>query len=139
MKRPSGFRGELVLLAFFLACWLVGILGLLDYVPLAGNLSLGLYPFYSLAAALGWLSGNVYVQRSRRAARRLRSALLVFYVLGPQGLVYVVRAMAPASDQAAAPLVPLYSFGVFTVLFLVPLALRSDPPPDLKIGSRRRE
>lgn len=130
-------RVELVLLAFFLACWLVGILGLLEIVPLAGNLSLGLYPLYSVAAALGWLFGNVYVTRTSRTPSRSRGPLFALYLLCPQGVVYLLRAMAPASVQAAAPLVPLYSFGVYTVLFFVPLTLRSGPRRDLKIGKRR--
>jgi hypothetical protein len=32
--------------------------------------------------------------------------------------------MAPVADQRAAPLVPLWAFGVFSILFLVPVTMK---------------
>ena len=36
--------------------------------------------------------------------------------------------MAPWSDQHAAPFVPLYAFGVFSILFLVPVTMKFPRP-----------
>jgi len=123
-------RLEVALVSLFFACWSVAALAGLGLLDLAGGLPLSLYPLYSIAAALGWIFGNVYVMRSRTVPRRLRRRVLLVYFLGPPGIVYALRAMAPVEDQLLAPLVPLYSLGVYTALFLVPVVLR---PP------RRRE
>jgi len=93
-------------------------------VPLAGSLDLGFYPFYAIAAVSGWLAGNVYVARSAGLPRELRRRVLLVYLVGPPGLLYLLRAMAPEAAQMAAPLVPLYAFGVFAVFFYVPVTLR---------------
>ncbi|HEX5758484.1 MAG TPA: hypothetical protein VF121_04780 [Thermoanaerobaculia bacterium] len=117
-------RLELVLLALFLACWAVDVLALAGLVPLAGSLPLSLYGLYGLAAALGFLAGNLYVQRSRDLPRPLRRRLLLVYLSAPLGIVFLLRAMAPVAEQRAAPLVPLYALGVFAVFFLVPVSMR---------------
>jgi len=125
-RHPRMIRLEIALVGLFFACWAVAALGSLGAADLAGALALPLYPLYSIAAGLGWLSGNVYVLRSRAVPGKLRRRVLAVYFLGPPGIVYLLRAMAPMPEQEAAPLVPIYSFGVFAVLFLVPLVLR--PP-----------
>jgi hypothetical protein len=116
-------RLEPALIGLFLASWLGALLGQLSVLALAGSLPLGLYPFYSLAAALGWVAGNVYVHRRRRVPAPLWRRLLLIYLVGPPGILYLVREMAPAADQALAPLVPLLGFAVFGVFFAVPVTL----------------
>jgi hypothetical protein len=122
-------RLEIVLVGLFFACWAAAALGSLGLVGLAGALPLSLYPLYSIAAGLGWISGNVYVTRSRTVPRRLRRRVLWVYFLGPPGIVYLLRAMAPAREQLTAPLVPVYALGVYAALFLVPVVLK---PPKRK-------
>ena len=117
-------RLETILLALFLAGWTVVVLNWLRLVSLAGNLQLGsLYPLYSFACMLGWSAGTLYVHRRRGLPDSGRARLLFLYYLGPQGLVYLVRAMTPVSFQEAAPWVPVYAFGVFSIFFLVPVKL----------------
>jgi hypothetical protein len=116
-------RLEPVLLAFFLATWVVDLLAVLGVVDLRGSLDLALYPLYSAAAAAGWLAGTVFMVRALRVPRPFRRTVLLMYFLGPPGVLFLLRSMAPVEAQRAAPLVPLYSFGVFTVFFLVPLLL----------------
>jgi hypothetical protein len=132
----SVVRLEPVLVAFFLATWVVALLALVGLVDLAGSLELGLYPLYSTAAASGWIAGNLYVARSGGVARRLRRRILLVYFLGPPGLVYLLRAMATEAVQQSAPLVPLFAFGVFAVLFLVPVLLPRTPRTPRAHGGR---
>jgi hypothetical protein len=98
-----------ILLGLFLACWLLSLLSFTHVLSLAGSLPLALYPYYAVAVALGWGFGILYVQRTRGLA----AALLV-----------LLRAMAPVSYQREAPLVPLWAFGVFSILFLVPVTMK---------------
>ncbi len=116
-------RFEVALLGLFLACWVVIALSILGAVPLAGSLQLSLYSLYACAGALGFLSGNVYARRRRGHPPPIRRRLFLIFFLGPTGLVYFLRALAPTADQLAAPLVPLYAFGVYAVFFLVPVFL----------------
>jgi hypothetical protein len=130
---PRPIRGfEALLLGLFLACWLVLALGWLRLVHLAGNAPIPFYPLFSFASALGWSAGTLYILRGRELADPGRRRLLWVYYFGPQGIVYLLRAMAPALDQRAAPLVPLWAFGVYTVFFLVPVLVRRT------MGSGRR-
>lgn len=122
-------RLEPAVVGISFACWGLTLLQTVGWVGLAGTVHLSLYGLYSTAAALGWLAGNVYVARSRAASPGVRRRLRVIYVFGPPGLVYLLRAMAPASEQVLAPLVPLYAFGVYCVLFLVPVVIRRPAPP----------
>lgn len=117
-------RLEPVFLGFFFACWSLALLYFVGLIPLAGTLEISLYGLYGLAAAAGWLSGNFYIHRSSKLPRALRRRLLVVYLLGPPGILYLLWAMAPPADQLAAPFVPLYAFGVFVIFFLVPVLLR---------------
>ena len=132
---PAGLsRAELSLLGFFGAAWIVALLHVGGVLPLAGGLPLSLYGYYAFAAVTGWLAGNVYVLRRRRLAgraatgggRRNRRLLGVLYFFGPPSLVYLLRALAPIDHHQAAPLAPLWAFGVYGVFFLVPIAF---PPP----------
>ncbi len=129
---------ELGLLAFFLAIWLVAILAGLGLLPLAGTLHLDLYRLYSIAAVLGWVAGNIYVSRAQSlenspskqaAGRRVRKRLLLSYLIQPQSCVYLLRTLAPFEAQQAAPMVPVYAFGVYSLFFLVPLTLRATRTP----------
>lgn len=117
---------ELVLLGIFFVCWLAALAAFGGLLPLAGLLDLGLYQYYGLAAFLGWLSGNVYLHRSRRVPKPLRLRLMLIYLLGTPGLLYLVRALAPLTTQALAPMAPVYATGVFAILFLVPVTLRGS-------------
>jgi hypothetical protein len=120
-------RLEPVIVAVSLAAWLLAVLALAGIAPLAGRVELDLHGFFAIAAALGWLAGNVFVNRARGRARRERRNLALTWLLAPPGLLFLLRAMAPAAEQTAAPFVPTYGLGVFALFFLVPVSLgRSD-------------
>lgn len=128
--RLAQLQLEIVLLGVFSASWLAAIVVLLGLVPVSGTLHLDLYSFYSVAAFLGWISGNVYLHRlGRLPAGRYRKRLLSSYLLGPPSVLYILRALAPKAVQNAAPLVPLYAFVVYCLFFLVPVTLRSTRTP----------
>ena len=151
-------RYEILLLAVWTVTSIVVVLAFSGAVPLEGFLELDLYRLYSFGAVLGWIAGNVYVvrrtsilrtsgddearrgphetpdeDRSGTAGRerfsRLRWRLLLVYLIGPPSVLYLLRALAPASTQDAAPLVPLLSFGVYSVFFLVPVTLKTGRTP----------
>ncbi len=130
-------RLEPVLVAFFLATWIVSLLAVLGLVDLRGSLDLALYPLYSIAAAGGWLAGNVYVVRARGIPAPLRRRIFLVYFLGPPGVLYLLRAMASLEVQRAAPLVPFYSFGVWSVFFLVQVFLMPHPAARRSVRRRR--
>jgi hypothetical protein len=121
-------RLQPILLGFYLAAWTVALAHYLGLVSLAGGVALSLYGLYSIAAGLGWISGNVYVRRRQGLPGDIRRRLLVTYLCGPMAVVSLLRAMAPLADQRAAPLVPLWAFAVYTVFFLVPIALAPMAP-----------
>ena len=128
LRTPSSptvsLRLEAVLLGLFFACWLVGLLQWSGLVPRAGSLDLDLRGLFSLAAAIGWLAGNVYVHRGRNLPPELRRRIRLIYLLGPPGAIFLLRSMAPVEAQAAAPLAPLYATAVTTIFFLVPVSLK---------------
>lgn len=111
------------LAGLFLACWVVVLLGEFGVVHLAGHLPLGLYPLYSLAVSLGWGAGIAYARLRRKVEPSRRFFWFLLCVLGPLGLVFLLRVMAPLAEQEAAPLVPVLAFGVFSVFFLLPAIL----------------
>jgi hypothetical protein len=125
-------RVEVVVAGLFVACWVLLFLDLAGWVHLAGSRDLGLYPYYSLAAALGSVSGHLFVWRLRRFAldqdRPARRRALLLHVAGPPGALALLRSFAPEPAQAAAPLVPVLGFFVFTVFFVVPLLMRRPGP-----------
>jgi len=117
-------RLEVVLLSFFVVAWCLALLSVATGLPLAGLAPLSLYQLYGIAAAAGWLGGNLYVQRARRLPRMLRKRVALIYLLGPPSVVYLLRTMAPAAEQGATPLAVLWAFGVLTIFFMVPVSLR---------------
>lgn len=142
MSRPTdnsstvATRGywELSLLGVFLAVWTVALASLVGLLPTHGLLDLTLYQLYGIAAALGWLAGNVYVNRSRKVPKLLRRRLLLVYLLGPPGFIYLIRSLASLQTQARAPLAAIYACGVFFVLFLVPVTLKGSAPRSRPFG-----
>jgi hypothetical protein len=121
-------RGDAILLGLFLACWALSILSFTRIVWLAGSLPLTLYGYYSVAVALGWAFGILYVRRTWGLPPSIRRRFLLIYYLGPPAILGVVRSMAPWEAQRAAPFVALYAFGVFSILFLVPVTMKFPRP-----------
>lgn len=121
-------RGDAVLLGLFLACWVLSVLSFTRVVRLAGSLPLTLYGYYSVAVVLGWAFGILYVRRTWGLPAAVRRRFLLIYYLGPPVILGLLRSMAPLADQRAAPFVPLYAFGVFSVLFLVPVTMKFPRP-----------
>lgn len=114
-------RVEAPLFGLFFACWLLAVLHNLGVLALASAVHLSLYQLYGVAAVLGWVSGNVYVHRRRHLPREHRKRAAALWLIGPQGIPALLRALTTLEAQATAPLVPLYAFGVGAVLFCVPL------------------
>ena len=121
-------RGDTIFLALFLACWALSVLSFTRVVGFAGSLPLSLYSYYSVAVALGWGFGIIYVRRTWGLPAPIRRRFLLIYYLGPPAILVLLRSMAPLNDQRAAPLVPLYAFGVFSILFLVPVTMKFPRP-----------
>ena len=120
---------ELGLLGAFLAIWTVALAALVGLLPTAGLWDLSLYQLYGVAAFLGWLAGNVYVHRTRQLPKPLRRRVLLVYLFGPPGILYLLWSLAPMESQALAPFASIYACGVFFVLFLVPVTLRGAAQP----------
>lgn len=120
-------RLETALLVLCSACWILALVQYYGGWPLAGRLPLSLYGLYSTAAASGWLFGNVYARRRHRLPAPLKLRVLLLYSVGPPGMLYLLRALAPLADQVAAPLVPLFALGVYEIFFLVPVTLTWAP------------
>lgn len=133
---PTPF--ERALLVVCTVCWAVALIHFGGLVSLAGPLPMSLYGFYSTAGALGWVSGNVYIRRRGRLPRSMRTRMRLLYWLGPAGILYLLRAWAPAAEQLAAPLVPHYALVPYTALFLVPVALARFPGGTAEERERRR-
>ncbi len=128
-------RLERILLAVFSAAWLLAILAGMGLVPLAGILDLDLYRLYSVAAVLGWVAGNIYVFRSQTLPKdRSSKRLLWTYLIGPPSIVYITRSLARQAVQQAAPFVPIYSFAIYALFFLVPVTLRATRRPRKEVG-----
>lgn len=125
-SQPLKLRLELALMGLFSAAWIWGFLIYIGWVPFSGSLQMGLYRFYSVAAVIGWLAGNIYLLRLAALGNptKYRKRLLLAYGLGPVSLLFLLRALAPAEALAAAPLVPLYAACVHSLFFLVPVSLR---------------
>jgi len=88
---------------------------------LAGLSPVALYPLYTLASALGWGMGNLYVFRTREEHPGVRRILAPLYLLAPPGTLFALWATAREELQIGAPLAPVYACGIYLVLFLVPL------------------
>jgi len=117
------------LLAFFAACWVVGLLRMVNLLPPVPTLAPTLYLLYSFAGTCGWIAGNVHVHRSRDQPRRQRRWNLTLYLVGTPAIACLLWSLHPNPVLVSAPLVPVYSFGVFAVLFAVPVVLRPRLPP----------
>lgn len=117
-------RFELGLIAVFGGCWLLAMVSTASGFPWAGLLPFNLYFLYSLAAALGWVGGNVYVHRTRELPGPFRRRLAIVYLAGPLGPLYLLHTLVPNAARTLVPLAPVYAFGVFLVFFLVPVTLR---------------
>ncbi len=132
--RKKGLATELILLAFSVASLFVALLADLGWITIEGSLRFGLYPFYSIVALGGWISGNVYV--SRTEGRVMRRPLFLFYLMIPLGPIFLMRSMAPALEQQEAPLVPLFAYGVYAVFFMVPVTFRASAPKRRQLNIR---
>lgn len=117
------------LLALFGFCWLLTVAHLFGQLPLAGRYDLSLYAYYALAAAMGWLAGNVWMARRRRVDRRLATRLLIFYLFAPPSALYLLHAAASLESRRVAPLAAVWALGVYVVFFLVPVTLKPKSPP----------
>jgi hypothetical protein len=117
-------RYEAGLLGLFLACWAVYLLGFSGVLALAGSLGRSFYLYDSIAAALGWGGGNLFVYRDRDLDPGVRRLFLNGYYFAPFGLIFLIHAMWPAADQHAAPLAGIYALAVFSVFFVVAIKLK---------------
>ncbi len=117
-------RYEQVLLGMFLACWLVYLLAVFRLVTPEGTWSPGFYPYDTLAAALGWGAGNLYVYRTRDLAEKDRRRFMPGYFLAPLGLILLLKVMMPLDFQRAAPFVGVWAFCVFSIFFFVAMKLQ---------------
>ncbi|MEM6454098.1 MAG: hypothetical protein AAF772_03295 [Acidobacteriota bacterium] len=97
-------------------------------VGLRGTVAFDLYTFFSAAAALGWVAGNVYLARLRRRAA-VRTQLRAIYLIAPPGLLFAAWALLPLALQQRAPFSPFYALAVYALFLCVPLTLR---PPRLR-------
>ena len=128
-------RLEPVLVAFFLATWIVSLLAVLGLVDLRGSLELALYPLYSIAAA------ELACQRLRGARSRIPAPLrrASSWSTSSDRLEFsTCCAPWPRSSPARCTVVPFYSFGVWSVFFLVQVFLMPHPAPrrSLRAGER---
>ena len=121
-------RGEVILLALFLACWLLEIAVFPGWLRFDGSLPIGLYPFYGVAMSLGWLFGLLCVNRTRDMDPGPTRRFVFFYFVGPIGFLFLVRDMATMEAQRAAPFVPLWGLGVYTIFFITAIILRLPLP-----------
>lgn len=120
-------RAEIILLALFLACWLLEIGVFLGWVRFDGSLPLALYPYYGAAMSLGWLFGLLCIGRTRDMERTPTRRFVLFYFVGPIGFLFLLRDMATIADQRAAPFVPLWGLGVYAIFFITAVILRPLP------------
>ena len=67
---------------------------------------------------------------------RLEVVLLI-YLLGPPSVIYLLRTMAPAKEQGAAPLAGIWAFAVLAIFFMVPVSLRRTGKASDRFRSRR--
>ena len=111
------------LLALGFVSWGLAALNGLGWGWLRGSFSMGLEPLFALSAALGWVSGNLYKDRTRKLLPRQRGRFFLLYFVATPGVLFLLRAMAPEEHQEIAPLVPYLALAVFAIFFLVPVTL----------------
>lgn len=122
-------RLEPVLFGFFTLCWLLALVILAVGRSLDSALPVSLYHLYGLGVFGGWLSGNVYVQRTAKVERGGRFKTLLGYLLGPPGLLFLTHGLSSYESQARVPLAPVYAFGVYVIFFMVPVSFRRMAEP----------
>ncbi len=122
-------RLEPVLFGIFTLAWLLAIFVLAVGRSLDSPLPVSLYHLYGLAVFGGWLSGNVYVQRTARTPRKARLRALLVYLLGPPGLLFLTHGLTSVQSQARVPLAPVYALGIYVVFFMVPVSFRRMAEP----------
>ena len=124
--RAGELKIEVALLVLFSISWLLVLLVLTGLLSVSGKLHLDLYTLYSVAAVLGWLTGNLYVLRQSQLPKGpYRRQVLIGYLFGPLSFIYLLRSLAPGPALLAAPLVPMYGFVVYWIFFLVPVTLKA--------------
>ena len=89
---------------------------------------ISLYHLYGLGVFGGWLSGNVYVQRTARLERTARLKPLLGYLFGPPGLLFLSHGLTSSESQFRVPLAPVYALGVYVIFFFVPVSFRRTRP-----------
>ncbi len=117
-------RLEPLLFGFFTLCWLLALVVFAVGRSLDSPLPLNLYHLYGLAVFGGWLSGNVYVQRTAKVPRSRRSRTLFVYLFGPPGLLFLTHGLSAYASQSRVPLAPIYALGIYVVFFMVPVSFR---------------
>ena len=140
MRRNAGSaltRAEVILLAFCLAGGAVASGAFVGWTTIAGSMTIGMYAHYSIAAALGWVCGNLFVLRRYRHGAST-SLMVPVYLLGPQALLLLLWQMTPREWQHEAAIVPVLAAAVFVVFFLVPWSLRFSGPLPRKLRLRLR-
>lgn len=120
---------ELRLLAFSGACWLLGTIRAFGLLPALPQLAPRIYVLYSLAAALGWLLGNLHLRRRGRLEPAQRRWSRMIFLFGPPGVSYVLWTLHPAEVLYAAPLIPLFALAIYLIFFAVPVLLRPSSRP----------
>lgn len=122
-------RLEVVLFGFFTLCWLIAIGLLAVGRSLDSPLPVSLYHLYGLGLFGGWLSGNVYVQRTKGVPKRDRGRTFLGYFLGPPGLLFLTHGLTSVESQKVVPLAPVYALGVYLIFFMVPVSFRRMAEP----------
>jgi hypothetical protein len=129
---------EMAFMAFCLAAWALALLVAADVVDLSDRLFLSPRQLFAIAAALGWVCGNILVQRVRGFDSGMTRRFWALYFFGPPGMLYLLRALAPRlqQDGDVVNFIPLLSFFVYAALFFVPVVLRSKEPQlrEFKLG-----
>lgn len=121
-------RAEIILLALFLACWLLEMVIFFGGLRVDGSFPLDLYPYYGVTMTLGWLFGLLCVNRTRDMERTPTRRFVLFYFVGPIGFLFLLRDMATFEAQRAAPFVPLWGLCVFAIFFATAIILRLPLP-----------
>jgi len=109
----------------FLGSWLLAAAFLL-FSGLGGGATVPPRGIFPLAAAVGWLAGNLYVSGGR-SAPGLRRVLLPLYLGGAPGLLWLYWSLVPPTLRLASAIAPLLALGVFALFFLVPVSLSGFP------------
>lgn len=120
---------ERSLLIVFFVLWVVALSATLGLVTPPRPFTISLRVYFALAAATGWLAGNVYVQRTRGVPGKVRRRLVWAYLAGPPALTYVVWEMQSDAVRNAAPLAPVWATAVMLIFFLVPVTFRRSGRP----------